>query len=97
MEDSIKHGIPTCLIVSPEISSHLEIVLKGMMQSRPWVIDYHDEIRNYNQLLKYNLSNVILLDNNHKIVAIGNPMTSIPVRMLFLKKMREMDNAKICK
>lgn len=94
MEDSIKHRIPTCLIVSPEISSHLEIVLKGMMQSRPWVIDYHNEILRLNQIPKFDLLNTLLLDKEHKVLAIGNPIISKSSRMLFLKRIREMDNSK---
>ncbi len=91
LEEHLKHEIPCCLIVSPECDSHIEPLLKGVSTSKSWLIDTDSEILKSNHIPGQDLLNAMLIDHNHKVIAIGNPVTMKPLRTLFLKRMLELD------
>ena len=93
LEDSVNHKIPNCLVVSPGISSKIEIVMNGMGLSVPWLIDYQSKILRINQMPENDMFKVMLLDRDYKVVALGNPITSKSIQKLFLKRMLELEKA----
>jgi hypothetical protein len=66
----------------------IEELLKQVGFDYPVIIDYEDSFSIANELSPKRIEQTFLLDQNNKIVLIGNPLYDIHVKQLYLKTIR---------
>lgn len=95
IEDSVNHPLTSILISSPTSNYLTTAQLKSVTSEKPLFIDENSEFMKLNQLPQSDLLRVILLDKEHKVLAMGNPLINSSMKTLFIKRIREIDAQKV--
>ena len=77
--------VKTLLILSPDAAEQIQENLAEFDSNLAYYIDTKDELKNKNDLPQNDLFRMMLLNTDHKVVAIGNSLINGNVRCLFLK------------
>ena len=91
IEDSIGHSITNCLIVSSDCIDEMKMQVKSSKEHLV-SFDYNNVFISNNPLPNKDITNVLLLDKEHRIIALGNPINSQSVTNLYIKRIREIDS-----
>ena len=78
-------SVTPCFILYPKDVKDLIYVLKSNTFNYPVCIDLNDKFNKQNHLPKDYAFRTFLLDSEHKIIAIGNPINNPKIKELYLK------------
>jgi hypothetical protein len=83
------NAVPTMIFVNVTKLRDIEKILKQHDYHRPVCIDMKDEFNRLNKFSKYDMFRCFLLDEDDRVVLVGNPIQNAKVAELYIKTIRE--------
>lgn len=89
VDSLVGRHVPTLIFVNVTKLRDIGMVLERHDYHRPICIDTKDEFNQLNKFPKYEIFRCFLLDENNKVVLVGNPTQNAKVAELYLKAIKE--------
>ena len=94
IEDSVGHSVFSILISSPKSDFLTNTQIHDIKFNRILWIDDQEEFQKINHFSDKDLLHAFLLDSEHRVMVIGNPIASKSIEHLIIKRIREIDSKK---
>ncbi len=89
VDSLVGRHVPTLIFVNVTKLRDIGMVLERHDYHQPICIDTKDEFNQLNKFPKYEMFRCFLLDENNKVVLVGNPTQNAKVAELYLKAIKE--------